>query len=385
MQKTLGEGLELRNEEGFYTIFRDQVSGLEYIRSSSELHEQGLYAELEAYKYHVFLDFREVQDNEWHQYSQLATFLSGRGVPNIEEALKEIFLRPIHHPFRELVNPGQFEWLIRNRIESEETEPAQLEKALDEVESKAGELFQEIIRFIQGAGEASAISHEIRQETDALLRLPQLSSRFPLPRSRKYKSAQIYLLEGPGGQSFGTNPLQTGDSGVWGTLLGWLFTHKLGEAGGGDDSAGQSRSWIDEWLLGKILATTLQDMGLSEEIAWQAVGVNKLLINHQSWYQKLLTKKEGAHLVLEPWLEDLEVQRYLQINRHQGILWFNKETFEELLWWMFAISAIQISADSEDSSVARKILDCYGIVQDLLKAEAASDYQVEKLLAAAGG
>jgi glycosidase len=385
VQTSLGEGLGLHNEEGYYAIFRDQVSGLEYIRSSRELHEQGLYAELDAYKYHVFMDFREVQDNEWHQYSQLATFLSGRGVPNIEEALKEIFLRPIHHPFRELVNSGQFEWLIHNRIEGETTETAQLEKVLDEVDIKARNLFQEIIQFVQGEGEASTISREIRQETAALLQLTELSSRFPLPRSRKYKSAQQYLLEGPKGSLYGSNPLQTGDPALWGTLLGWLFTHKLGEAMGGGDSVGQSRSWLDEWLLGKILATTLQDIGLSEEAAWQVVGVNKLLIDHQRWYRELPTKKQGAYPVLQLWLEDLEVQRYLQINRHQGILWFNKETFEEFVWWMFAISAIQISADSERASVASNILNCYEVVQNLLKAEAGSEYQVEKLLAAAGG
>ena len=49
-------------------IFRDPVNNLEYIRNSKELHEKGLYIELEAYKCQVFTSFREVQDNEWHQY-----------------------------------------------------------------------------------------------------------------------------------------------------------------------------------------------------------------------------------------------------------------------------------------------------------------------------
>ena len=51
--------------------------GLEYIRNSQEMFEKGLYVELEAYKYQVFLDFREVEDNEWHQYSHLAEYLGG--------------------------------------------------------------------------------------------------------------------------------------------------------------------------------------------------------------------------------------------------------------------------------------------------------------------
>ncbi len=45
-------------------IFRDQVTGLEYIRNNQEMCDQGLYVELDAYTYHVFLDFRQVRDND---------------------------------------------------------------------------------------------------------------------------------------------------------------------------------------------------------------------------------------------------------------------------------------------------------------------------------
>jgi len=31
------------------------------------------------------------------------------------------------------------------------------------------------------------------------------------------------------------------------------------------------RSWIDEWLLGKIMASALADFGLSEPDTWRAV------------------------------------------------------------------------------------------------------------------
>jgi len=82
VQKSLGEGLNLSDDNGYYTIFRDQVSGLEFIRNNRELHDKGLYVELEAYKYQVFLNFREVQDNDWHQYAQLASYLGGMNFTN---------------------------------------------------------------------------------------------------------------------------------------------------------------------------------------------------------------------------------------------------------------------------------------------------------------
>ena len=116
IQKRLGEGLGLTNNGNNYCIFRDPVNNLEYIRNSKELHEKGLYIELEAYKCQVFTSFREVQDNEWHQYANLAAYLNGRGVPNMDDAMKEIFLQPIHQAYRELVNAGYFRWIISNRF-----------------------------------------------------------------------------------------------------------------------------------------------------------------------------------------------------------------------------------------------------------------------------
>ena len=112
VQRSLGEGLGLRAGADMFCIFRDQVTGMEYIRASNELIEQGLYADLGAYKCQVFLDLRQVRDDPLHQYAQLTGFLAGRGVPSIDEALKELFLQPIHYPFKDLVNADLFGRLL---------------------------------------------------------------------------------------------------------------------------------------------------------------------------------------------------------------------------------------------------------------------------------
>ncbi|MEA3440873.1 MAG: alpha-amylase family glycosyl hydrolase, partial [Chloroflexota bacterium] len=96
VQKSIGEGLGLSNDESMFVIFRDHISGLEYIRRNVELHRQGLYIEMRAYQARVFLDFHQVQDNEWGTYSQLAAYLEGRGVPSIDEAMREFYLQQLH-------------------------------------------------------------------------------------------------------------------------------------------------------------------------------------------------------------------------------------------------------------------------------------------------
>ena len=86
-QKTVGEALDMHGDDGRFCILRDHVAGLEYLRSSRELCDQGLYVELGAFKYVVYLDIREVADDAERHYAQLAAKLAGGGVPCIAEAL----------------------------------------------------------------------------------------------------------------------------------------------------------------------------------------------------------------------------------------------------------------------------------------------------------
>ncbi len=386
VHRTLGEGLALHAEEDSYYIFRDRITGLEYIRNSKELCEQGLYVEMDAYKCHVFLDWREVRDNEWRQYAHLTAYLNGRGVPSVEEALREVFLQPVHDPFRELANARTFRQLMDARLTAPD---GQLDaELLADVERRALNLLRETRQFAGDEGgetaqaaTATAIAmdevdlvREIRLKMAAILQFPVLAERFPLPRSRKYKTA-IGMMQAR----------LDDDPQAWGILFGWLFTHALGKVVDEGDFKRQSRSWMDEWLLGKLVAGALQDLGLDEGSARWSVGVAKILISHQHWYELEAPKKERAYQVLVSWLKDSEVQQFLQVNRYRGVLWFNKETFDQLLGWMLTLAAVEISADPELSTddVAQEIVACYDVVKVLQQAEGASEYQVVKLMEAA--
>jgi len=87
VKRTLVEGLDLAGKEG-YVIFRDLVTGLEYIRSIAELAEKGLYVELGAYQRHVFLDFRTVGGDEW---MKVAEVLNGAGVESMQAKWDDAF------------------------------------------------------------------------------------------------------------------------------------------------------------------------------------------------------------------------------------------------------------------------------------------------------
>jgi glycosidase len=396
VQKPLGEGLGLHNDPNFYTIFRDQNNSLEFIRNSQELHEKGLYAELNAYQYHVFIDFREVQDTPERRYAYLAEFLAGRGVPDIEEALQELFLQPLHTPYRELVNAGWFKWLVDNRLKDDPRlsypdQLAAMRPVLDEAQHKSVRLYQEIDRMTETPGDPDHVAAQTCQELQDLLTLPAWSQVWPADKPGGLPAGVLsYLQAGPRQRL----EQDGADAQVWGVLFAWLFNRQLNRAASAVDSPEQSRAWMDEWLLGKLIVRTLIEFGLEEGVARQQVELVKLLVGHQQWYiQKDVEESLTPYSVLHKWLKDSGIQHFLQINRYQGVLWFNREAFEELLWWMYTVAALQIVAGQPRSAQAEAAIEgengagaqlesLYMLIMRLQKAEQRSSYQVEKLLEA---
>jgi hypothetical protein len=86
-------------------------------------------------------------------------------------------------------------------------------------------------------------------------------------------------------------------------------------------------------------------------------------------------------------LEDEDVRRFLQINRYQNVLWFNKEAYEQLLGWLVAIAVIKLNSDPgmAKTQLDDEIVNQYRVLQQLKKAQSKSDYQLEKLLEATKG
>ena len=101
-QRTLLQGLGLRAGERDFVRFREQVSGLWFIRRSRDL-EGGLALSLDAYKYQVFLDFDEIEDHDG-RFERLHDALGGRGVYDLGAELTGVELAPIHRAFSQVVS-----------------------------------------------------------------------------------------------------------------------------------------------------------------------------------------------------------------------------------------------------------------------------------------
>ncbi len=98
-----------------FVIFRDIHSGLEYIRSTEEIRDKGLYFELDAYAYKVLIDFHEVEDNGEGQYRHLP-FTSMVGAYPASMKLSGINARSGTHPIRELINAQNLHNIFNARV-----------------------------------------------------------------------------------------------------------------------------------------------------------------------------------------------------------------------------------------------------------------------------
>lgn len=369
VQRSLVEGLNLHPAENTYVILQDQVTHLETILPSLDLRDKGLYAQLNGYKVMVFMNIREVQDNEWHTYRQICSYLNGRGVPSVEEAMEELALQPIQAPFEQIANAGYFSYLMESR--ATQGRPELPPALLDEAERKLTHLLDGI-RYVQQVEEnREVILAETRKGLEFILTLPVLDSRQPF----KGKAIQKAFEELR--KNLDVRPLES-----WFVMIGWAFTHNLGKLVDSEGFAAQSQSWFDEWKFGRALVDCGVALGLEKDDAWRLVAAIRLMINQQGWYER--SANLGPRQILEIWLNDIEVQQFLGINRFKEILWFNKEAFDQLANWMALLALLDSASDPQAGSaeLVEILIGTDEIVARLKAAADISEYRVTSLLEA---
>lgn len=370
VQRTLGEGLNLRGDSGAYVLFRDQVSGLEYIRPAAELAEQGLFLSLQAYEHHCFLDFRETADDELGSYRRLNEYLAGRGTPSIQSALQELLHQPVLKPLREIIHAGYFRYLLQNRLE--EPQAALPQGLLEEARAKLALLLGGIKTLTGQPVEEKQTLLDIYAELRTALCLPTLEQHYPLPGSKKYHEAALFLQKGPG----------VPDEQAAFVLFSYLFLHNLGRLEDERDSHAAVLTWMDEWQVGRLLVEQARALGMNDGDAREGLNLLKLLIHMQGWFDK--TGKKRPVMLMEAWLADLNIQDYLKVHRFEDILWFNKERLDSFLWWMVLLATLDAAGGPRGSAalVVERLILAYALVKKVLVAEEKSEYQVARLLKA---
>ena len=171
-QRTLLQGLGLRAGERDFVKFREQVSGLWFIRRSRDL-QGGLALSLDAYKYQVFLDFDEVTDHDG-RYERLHDALGGRGVYDLEAELSGAELAPVHHAFSQVVSADVIRTLRSERGE----------RQLKAFERELPGRLSELVRVAGGQVDKLAGKAEVQTDPAAKTEKPAQKTTFETQLAR---------------------------------------------------------------------------------------------------------------------------------------------------------------------------------------------------------
>ncbi len=349
VSRNISDGLGLSGDGGAYALFRDHMAGLEYIRSSSDIAQNGLFVSLGAFKCHVFLDFREVLHSSEEPYCDLAAALDGAGVPSIGEALAEFVLRPVMEPFSEALNAGSLKYLAggcaKGKIDPD---------VLKTFREKLGYVSDGIAYHEESKGLTTVQMDRAILAFETLLKLPCMG-----------KGAW-------GKRVKGLLPVTVDDSlSGWRVAIIWLFlSHALaGEKGG----RAVRTVLFDEWRLNKIVRESFEGLGAEPGRIEAELALIKVLLLFVREESEITPEEVGR------WLGSEDAKTFLGVNRHEGILWFNKEGFEELITWLFIATLLNEPERGKLPPVSL-ITKRYAVVDDLLDLAEESGCQLELLM-----
>ena len=344
-RKTLGDALHLHNEQNFFVIFRDFISGMQFIRNSAEIHQKGLHQEMEAFKYRVFLDFYEVEDNERKNYEKLAKYLQGGGTNDIERVLKKVNLLPIISTFSEIISPENLKKMkVLRKIRTKEYEIFLFEYLKKDI----FKFIVEVSRHLQSSVEPAEISDRIVSELDSLLddNLPEIAFK-------KRSDADYFIIV-------------------------FIILRYLGKFISEENYEKAGAKLIDKLMLKDELETSFEKVTTTFATD-NLTNLFKLAIKYQFLWKEI--GKTPLEKTLRKMFNDADIQSYLKFNEFDNKLWFNKEAFAECCEVLKIVNLVSVSmseTDSETKSAAFQ--DLKDFFRKMKLAEKRSGYEVKKFL-----
>ncbi|HVL54215.1 MAG TPA: alpha-amylase family glycosyl hydrolase, partial [Vitreimonas sp.] len=287
-------GLGHLRDDGL-VAFRDAAAGgAESLRTVAELRD-GLSLRLDAYARRVFWEFREVADvsGVWRR---LHGRLGGRGVPSLDDALREQELEPVHAALRAALARDADEALVR--------------------------------AFVGAIAEATGTaSGPIDSVVDVIGR------RVRAARDRR-------------------------DLDSWRRALvhGWSLLEPLGALAPKAMVGPTSRAWFDELRLAPVVAAGLRSDDVDEAGAWAAVArVHMLLAFARPSNVKGRSAAERARRAALAWLDDPDTRAFLRVNRWQDEEWLDGDAWRELVACASLLDGIDAAATSRRASTTGRL------------------------------
>jgi glycosidase len=413
-QQRLREGLGLDGGAGKILAFRDSLTSLEYLRRGGDLAERGLTLELHAYQCHVFLDWRELEATAEKPWDRLCDELGGRGVPNLDDALTALELRPVHDALREQLDSNlvrQFADLAEHpRTPGFGVDTAtqrQRSEFLEQAWMRTWTLMdaaQKAWRSGIGGGERRSepalpatpeLARASKDRLRAAMRIPALEGLSPAP----WSGAARRVLPSP-------SPQRTATA-MWGPVLAWCVIELLAESIDPEKPEQVALELFVRLRLREPFAHAFANLGFEGEESWRAAARIKVVLMTEAELAKgknapanevqagLKNEEDesGKAAVAKPsgtmpedkqiglpaalW-GDPDVRWLTRAHEAKGHSYFVREPYEELLWWMLMPSLLRLAGEPAPSRAA--VDGMSKAVADALAEAEAAGYRIDVLL-----
>ncbi|MEW6223099.1 MAG: alpha-amylase family glycosyl hydrolase [Chloroflexota bacterium] len=315
-RRTLADGLGIADgpADDRWLAWREQRSGLESLRPVAELRERGLHVRLHAYETRVLWEMREIHDTTG-VWRRLAERLGGRGVPSLEGALRELQLAPVHDALRAAI-----------------AEPSR----------------ETVERLVASVAEATGTGGD----RAAVVELVATRAAAAQP--------VVDVIEDPSQEA---------------AMRLWTLLAPFGSLPAGAFVGPTSRAWYEELRLAPVVADALRGRGLDEAAAWWAAERVHTLLD-----LPLPSALGGPAATLpsrlvDAWLAHPAVRAFIRVNAWEGVEWFHRESWAELLAWTDRLERVLTPpAARVRRPVARSV-----VLRRLAEAAEASGYRVDRL------
>lgn len=366
VRKRLIHGLDIRPGRDIFVTFREQRSGLEYIRHSEELEARGFFVDLGAYQCHIFLDFKTVRDTAEQTYRQLCEHLGGRGTASLSAEIRRRELRPLHAEFARILSPD----LVRAFAQGRGTQALVLEH-LEGVDFEAVGMLESFVAAQPDSAEdmQEDYAREVACDVEVLLQFQAYAALSPALKFSADDASDANLV-------------------VWAALLAWAIMRPLGGAAPTAEAGLRARSLWDEWSLEWVLqelftALDIDPQASHEKIA-RALGLLRFGLGSQGWLSEASAREITAAELLDALLADPDARQFLGVNRHDDILWYHGESLEILTQWVARFGAMAAALEQARAGEEVVLAVPAGLASCLKEIVVAGDgagYRVARLVA----
>ena len=414
-QKSIGESFGLQHDPNQFVAYRDLFTGQEYLQRSSDIAERGLRIVLGAYEHHVLLDWRDLRDDATHRWSELCNQLEGRGVPSLDDALRALELRPVHDDIARLLSARLVSTVIPREAasakvkaadgkalkrDSKVPQPSTTKKPAlkdeqaapkaqaptapvapgkvewSELLSRAESFYNDLEHFIAtelnrspGSELRPSRAFDVRMAGELLRKRVEELQRIPA-LVKSFKSA-------PPKHCANLLPSGATEVSAWGAALAWILLEVAGRVASPDDPEHYSMLLFDHARLRQPIADALEKLGAHGEDRWRVAARLRFSFAHAASAHKF-RQTPGRSSAPLSWLNDPEVAWLIGSNEHEGVRYFNKEQFEQLLWWM-ALRPLMEIAEEEQPDV-RELQELESEMERRCKLASSVGYRMEGLL-----